>query len=113
MSNLLESKTSYLAQDLTHPRNNEISLLKLQRLGRINQGGSLEKLIKIGETRHSTYSRDQDARRIGYESIISILENSFGKAISSRGASGGIATFCRSDKYNIISAKENTHCILV
>ena len=40
-------------------------------------------------------------------------KNSVGKAISSRGASGGIATFCRSDIYNIRSEKENTHWILV
>ena len=30
---------------------------------------------------------------------------SVGKAISSRGASGGITTFCRADKFNIKSAK--------
>ena len=40
-------------------------------------------------------------------------KNSVGKAISSRGASGGIVTFCRTDKYKIKLAKENTHWILV
>ena len=40
-------------------------------------------------------------------------KNSVGKAIGSRGTSGGIATFCRTDKYKIKSAKENTHWLLV
>ena len=34
---------------------------------------------------------------------------SAGKAISSRGASGGVATFCREDKFNIIATKGNMH----
>ena len=36
-----------------------------------------------------------------------------GKAISSRGASGGVATFCRADKFDIIATKGNMHWILV
>ena len=36
-----------------------------------------------------------------------------GKAISSRGASSGIATFCRADKFDMKVAKGNTHWILV
>ena len=40
-------------------------------------------------------------------------KNSVGKASSSRGALGGIATFCRIGKYKIRLAKENTHCLLV
>ena len=36
-----------------------------------------------------------------------------GKAISFRCASGGIEIFCREDKFNIKSTKENTHWILV
>ena len=40
-------------------------------------------------------------------------KNSVGKVTSSKGASGGIATFCRSNKFNIIPAKENTHWILI
>ena len=38
---------------------------------------------------------------------------SVGKAIDSRGALGGITTFYRADKFNIKSAKENTHWLLV
>ena len=38
---------------------------------------------------------------------------SSGKAICSRGALGGIATFNRADKFDINSAKENTHLLLV
>ena len=40
-------------------------------------------------------------------------KNYVGKAISSRDASGGIATFYRTDKYKTKSTKENTHWILV
>ena len=40
-------------------------------------------------------------------------KNIVGKAISSKGASGGITTFCRLDKFNIRSTKENTHWILL
>ena len=38
---------------------------------------------------------------------------SAGKAISSRGASSGVATFCREDKFDIIATKGNMHWILV
>ena len=38
---------------------------------------------------------------------------SIGKAISSRGTSGGTTTFSRVDKFEIKSAKENTHWLLV
>ena len=40
-------------------------------------------------------------------------KNNVGKAISSRGALGGISTLCRNDKFNIKSTKENTCWILV
>ena len=40
-------------------------------------------------------------------------KSSVAKAISSRGTSGGIKTFCRVDKFNIKSTKENTHWLLV
>ena len=38
---------------------------------------------------------------------------SAGKAINSRDASGGVATFCREDKFDIIATKGNMHWILV
>ena len=40
-------------------------------------------------------------------------KNGVGKAISSKGASGGIATSCRSNKFNIRSTKENSHWLLL
>ena len=108
MSNPMEPKTSSSEQDLTHPRNNESSLLELQRLGRINQAGSPRKqpyIMLIQETKMP------DEEVMNRSSLFS--KNSVGKAISLKGDSGGIATFCMSNKFNIRSAKENTHWLLI
>ena len=100
MLNPLESKISDPEQDLTHSRNNESSLLELQRPGRINQGRSSEKYYKHRKTRllliqETKMPKDEVLNRYSL-----FWKHSVEKAINSRGASGGIATFCKADKFN-------------
>ena len=82
------------------------------------QGGS----IKVEALKNIINTKKQDIllvqeTKVPEEEVMSrsslFWKYSVGKAISSRGASGGITTLCRADKYNIKSAKENTHWILV
>jgi hypothetical protein len=91
--------------------NNAVRLLELQRTREQNERRSLEGFSEAGKTRSPPHPGDQIGGERSPTDKSYLLEEGPGKAVSARGASGGLATFWDSSKLELVEEFDTMHWI--